>query len=190
MVEGQSVSPKGKNSLCWRAQGGIGKPRLESVFSWALPGMDASIHERMLVTSSHERLYYLLLGQHFYELVPGAYSFSMKEKSGQANGIIRAELAGIESGYFSGVAHPDRSYRYLKHGETADVGLAKELIVAAKERHVPLERNLSSMETGQYYPDMFWKYCPGDYLVGLDAHSASEMVRRYHEAAFWDEMEE
>lgn len=57
MVEGQSVSPKGKNSLCWRAQGGIGKPRLESVFSRALPDMDASVHERMLVTSSHERLH-------------------------------------------------------------------------------------------------------------------------------------
>lgn len=57
MVEGQSVSPKGKNSLCWRAQGGIGKPRLESVFSRVLPDMDASVHERMLVTSSHERLH-------------------------------------------------------------------------------------------------------------------------------------
>ena len=57
MVEGQSVSPKGKNSLCWRARGGIGKPRLESVFSRALPNMDASIRERMLVTSSHERLH-------------------------------------------------------------------------------------------------------------------------------------
>ena len=59
MVEGQSVSPKGKNSLCWRAQGGIGKPRLESVFSRVLPNMDASVHERMLVTSSHERLHYV-----------------------------------------------------------------------------------------------------------------------------------
>lgn len=137
-----------------------------------------------------ERIEYLLLGQHFYELAPGVYSFSMKEKSGQANGIIRAELSGVESGYFSGVAHPDRSYRYLKPGETADVGLAKELIVAAREHHIPLERNLSSMETGQFYPEMFWKHCPDDYLVGLDAHSVSEMARRYHEAAFWNEMGE
>lgn len=41
-----------------------------------------------------ERIEYLLLGQHFYELAPGVYSFSMKEKSGQADGIVRAELAG------------------------------------------------------------------------------------------------
>ena len=46
------------------------------------------------------------------------------------------------------------------------------------------------METGQYYPDMFWEYCFDDYLVGLDAHSVSEMARRYHEAAFWNEMGE
>lgn len=66
MVEGQSVSPKGKNSLCWRAQGGIGKPRLESVFSRVLPNMDASVHERMLVTSSHERL-------HNFQYIYGQY---------------------------------------------------------------------------------------------------------------------
>lgn len=151
-----------------------------------LPGFRA-YYEKL---REDERIEYLLLGQHFYELAPGAYSFSMKEKSGQANSIIQAELVGVESGYFSGVAHPDRGYRYLKPGETADVGLAKELVVAAREHHIPLERNLSSMEIGQYYPDMFWKHCPDDYLVGLDAHSVSEMARRYHEAAFWNEIGE
>ena len=52
----------------------------------------------------------------------------------------------MESGYFSGIAHPDRSYRYLKPGEQADIGIVKELINAAAEYHIPLEKNISSME--------------------------------------------
>lgn len=46
----------------------------------------------------------------------------------------------MESGYFSGIAHPDRSYRYLKPGEQADIGIVKELINAAAEYHIPLEK--------------------------------------------------
>lgn len=133
-----------------------------------------------------EGIEYLLLGQHFYELAPGEYSFSKKGLSGRADGIVRAELEGVESGYFSGIAHPDRSYRYLKPGEEADIGLVKELIAAASEYHIPLEKNISSMEANWYYPEIFWKYCTDDYLVGLDAHSVSEMMRRYHYSAFFD----
>ena len=111
---------------------------------------------------------------------------SKKGLSGRADGIVRAELEGVESGYFSGIAHPDRSYRYLKPGEQADIGIVKELINAAAEYHIPLEKNISSMEANWYYPEIFWKYCTDDYLVGLDAHSVSEMMRRYHYSTFFD----
>ena len=63
------------------------------------------------------------------------------------------ELEGVESGYFSGIAHPNRSYRYLKPGEQADIGIVKELINAAAEYHIPLEKNISSMEANWYYPE-------------------------------------
>ena len=147
-----------------------------------LPGFQA-YYEKL---KEDEGIEYLLLGQHFYELAPGEYSFSKKGLSGRADGIVRAELEGVESGYFSGIAHPDRSYRYLKPGEQADIGIVKELINAAAEYHIPLEKNISSMEANWYYPEIFWKYCTDDYLVGLDAHSVSEMMRRYDYSAFFD----
>lgn len=84
-----------------------------------LPGFQ-SYYEKL---KEDEGIEYLLLGQHFYELAPGEYSFSKKGLSGRADGIVRAELEGVESGYFSGIAHPDRSYRYLKPGEQADIAV-------------------------------------------------------------------
>ena len=133
-----------------------------------------------------EKIEFLMLGQHFYALSPGVYSFSRKTQEDRANGIMRAELAGVESGYFSCVAHPDRGYRYFKPGEHADAGLAKELIAAAKDHRIPLEKNISSIEKNWFFEELFWNLCSQDYLVGLDAHSVTEMTKRYHYAAFLD----
>lgn len=147
-----------------------------------LPGFE-SYYEQL---KGDERIEFLMLGQHFYELAPGVYSFSVKEKEKRCEGILRAEIAGVESGYFSCVAHPDRGYRYLKKEERTDPGLAKELIEVAKARHIPLEKNISSMEKSWFYVEKFWKYCSDDYLVGLDAHSVAEMMKRYGYATFFD----
>lgn len=133
-----------------------------------------------------ERIEFLMLGQHFYELQQGVYSFSAKNMPGRADGILRAEIAGVESGYFSCVAHPDRGYRYLKNGEKSDAALAKELIAAAKAHQIPLERNISSMEKNWFYQERFWDFCDADYLVGLDAHSVAEMTKRYRYMIFFD----
>lgn len=133
-----------------------------------------------------EKIEFLILGQHFYALSAGVYSFSGKAQEDRANGIMRAELAGVESGYFSCVAHPDRGYRYLKSGELADTGLAKELIAAAKDHQIPFEKNISSIEKNWFFEELFWDLCSQDYLVGLDAHSVTEMTKRYHYAIFFD----
>lgn len=133
-----------------------------------------------------EQIEFLMLGQHFYEMEPGVYSFSGYRKEGEnrANGIMRAQLSGIESGFFSCVAHPDRGYRYLKKGECADFSLTKEVIAAAKTRQIPFEKNLSSMERNWFYEELFWNLCDQDYIVGLDAHSVTEMRERYRYTLF------
>lgn len=97
---------------------------------------------------------------------------------------MRAQIAGVKSGYFSCVAHPDRGYRYLKEGETTDPALAVELVNVAEAFHIPLEKNISSMEKDWFYEDRFWKLCHLDYLVGLDAHSVAELIKRYHYSVF------
>lgn len=135
-----------------------------------------------------EQIEFLMLGQHFYEVEPGVYSFSGQRKEGEnrANGIMQAQLAGIESGFFSCIAHPDRGYRYLKKSEDADMGLAKEVIAAAETYQISFEKNLSSMERSWFYEELFWNFCNQDYIVGLDAHSVTEMINRYRYTTFFD----
>ena len=131
-----------------------------------------------------EQIEFLMIGQHFYEIEPGSYSFLAKSDAKKADGIIQAEIEGVESGLFSCVAHPDRGYRYAKNIADVDHSLAKVLIDTAKEHHVLLEKNVSSMERNCFYPDEFWKFSHENYLVGVDAHSVEEMERRYRYAAF------
>lgn len=133
-----------------------------------------------------EKIEFLLLGQHFYELSSGLYSFSQKKGSKRAEGILKAEIDGVKSGYFSCVAHPDRGFRYLQAGEKPDLGLVKELIAVSKDYQIPLEKNISSMEKQWFYQELFWNFCDQDYFVGLDAHSVTEMTKRYHYTAFFD----
>ena len=135
-----------------------------------------------------EQIEFLMLGQHFYEVEPGVYSFSgqRREEENRANGIMQAQLAGIESGFFSCIAHPDRGYRYLKKSEDADMGLAKEVIAAAETYQISFEKNLSSMERNWFYEELFWNLCDQDYVVGLDAHSVTEMINRYRYTTFFD----
>lgn len=147
-----------------------------------LPGYQAYYE----LLKEDERIEFLMLGQHFYEQEPGTYSFSRRDLTDRADGLMRAEIAGVKSGYFSCVAHPDRGYRYLKEGEKTDPALAVELVDVAKARNISLEKNISSMEKNWFYEDKFWKFCRQDYLVGLDAHSVAELTKRYHYATFFD----
>ena len=147
-----------------------------------LPGFQA-YYERL----KHDgQIEFLMLGQHFYELEPEVYSFAKTAWQSQGNRLIQTESEGVKSGYFSCVAHPDRVYRYLKPGEKPDHGLAKELIAVANDHGIPLEKNISSVSRRCFYQEEFWDFQDQDYLVGLDAHSVTEMTKRYHYAAFFD----
>lgn len=145
-----------------------------------LPGFQA-YYEQL---KHDNKIEFLMLGQHFYEVEPGIYSFEKKEWKQQADKFIQSEIDGIKSGYFSCVAHPDRGYRYLPYGTYPDEGLAKELIAVAKDLHTPLEKNIGSMAAKCFYQSVFWCYHEQDYLLGLDAHSTYDLRRRYQYSEF------
>lgn len=66
---------------------------------------------------SMEGLDFLMLGQHMYEVSPGYYSFSLEKeeiKRLEAPGMGQSIIAGIATGYFDVVAHPDRTFRRRK----------------------------------------------------------------------------
>ncbi|MGB4661760.1 MAG: PHP domain-containing protein [Mobilitalea sp.] len=127
-----------------------------------------------------EGLELMILGQHFYEVEPEVYSFSMEEKYCEYLGLGKAILYGIKSGCFSAVAHPDRIFRRKTEWDESMTELSKEIIDAAKDKGVLLEINESSIRRKQYKQE-FWDLVPCDVktIEGIDAHSVAELNEEF-----------
>lgn len=123
----------------------------------------------------------LMLGQHMAETETG-YTFSWdKEKLNNDEYIAlgEAEKQGIESGYFSVVAHPDRIFRRQKVWTDNMQKVADQVIEAAKLNNVVLEQNESSKRDKYHYWNEFWAQVTDVPIVhGLDAHFISELIHR------------
>ena len=121
----------------------------------------------------------LMIGQHFYEIENGRYSFKLsKDEIAEKEflGCGKAIVNGINSGFFDVVAHPDRMFRKKKEwrGEIEDS--AKRIMACAKKHGVMLEQNESSKRHAHYYRDEFWKVVPNEIVVaGLDAHNVGAL---------------
>lgn len=122
----------------------------------------------------------LMLGQHFYEISSGAYSFMVPEKNAwEYQGCMDALMEGISTGLFSVVAHPDHSFRRIKSWTTDCELKSKQLIALAREKDVILEQNFSSQHHSKHYRTEFWGLVPPEnkVLQGIDAHSISDIER-------------
>ena len=120
----------------------------------------------------------LLLGQYFYEISPGKYSFMYPEQNAyEYQGCMEAIIEGINTGIFYAVAHPDRSFRRIKHWMPECEGASMKVITAAQEKGVYLEKNFSSQHHSKHYWKEFWELIPQDnkVLQGIDAHSISDI---------------
>lgn len=122
----------------------------------------------------------LMLGQHFYEISPGVYSFMVPEKNAwEYQGCLEAIIEGITTGLFPVVAHPDRSFRRIRNW-TKDCELkSNQLIALARVKDVILEQNFSSQHHSKHYWKEFWNLVPPEnkVLQGIDAHSISDIER-------------
>lgn len=124
----------------------------------------------------------LMIGQHFYECEDGTYSFSLQKeilRAEEAEGICKAMIEGMLTGYFQVVAHPDRMFRKCKCWTERMERLANDVIQIARERNIILEQNLASMEREYQYWNEFWRLVPEDMntIIGTDAHSSQEIQR-------------
>lgn len=131
----------------------------------------------------------LLLGQHMAEMPgsPPAYSFSESEeflKENEYKLLGRAIVQGINTGYFGAVAHPDRIFRRRDVWSEDTMAVSSEIIKAASAVDIPLEMNLSSVESQKNYKPQFWQLVPDNTkrLIGFDAHYLNEMETRYIES--------
>lgn len=138
------------------------------------------------------RIESLLLGQHMAEdsRLPGLYTFAWKKDKLEMNefrALGRAEVAGIRSGYFDVVAHPDRIFRRCKQWTPEMDAIADRIIAEAIKKDIPLELNMHSIRCKGHYWKQFWDKVPDDanVLIGLDAHSVPDLERRYQRSRSW-----
>lgn len=119
----------------------------------------------------------LLLGQHFYEVFPSEWSFNLLNKNNEWEGLIEAQISGIESGLFDIVAHPDRIFRRCSCWSDNMNIKSQKLIDAAIKNNVILEKNFSSKKEKRYFWKKFWKLVPDVQYIkyGCDAHSLNDM---------------
>lgn len=140
-----------------------------------LPTFD-SYYEKLC---SIKELDILMIGQHFCEISPEKYSFSIKQTPLEyAESINFSTIAGISTGLFSHIAHPDRMFRHCQSWSAAMSTISNDIISAVQKENIILERNLYSIENGTYWPE-FWKHVPNTIktIYGTDAHCTHEIDR-------------
>lgn len=122
---------------------------------------------------------YIIFGNHFYktdEQYPyfGRYTTTYEMLQLYEESILK----GMESGLFTYVAHPDLFIRSYPKFDAHCVNLSRKICKKAKEMNLPLEYNISGLETckgkkeGFPHP-AFWKIAADEgclSVVGLDAH--------------------
>lgn len=152
--------------------------------------------EDMLSLAKRLGAEYLILGEHYpsYEDGRFLYSGTQTDNAKALKAYVDGCVAGIESGVFTYVAHPD-VFNFT--GDTAlYVSEMKRLCEASKRCDIPLEINFLGIRSNRHYPrELFWKTagetgCSAVY--GFDAHSpdsafdiaskprADEIVEKYN----------
>lgn len=137
------------------------------------------------------RLDYLLLGVHCAdhdEHLHHYYARSTKET--QVEEYLRCTLAGMESGLFAYLAHPDLCLANYPRYDAAAEHMVHSICRRAKELDMPLEYNLYGIDKqrrgrhkGLCYPcKLFWE-AAADHgckaVIGVDAHRPEHFNRQY-----------
>lgn len=122
---------------------------------------------------------YLILGQHYiHNEMSHEYSGNRWNGEAELCDYVNECIAGIETGRFFYIAHPDICYRADKD-EVYDRHMCR-LCEAAKANGVPLEINLLGIRSHRYYPvDEFFDIVGevgNDVILGCDAHEPESMA--------------
>lgn len=93
-------------------------------------------------------------------------------------------VAGMESGLFDVIAHPDQIFRRKKQWDSEAVELSRQIKECAVHTGVVLEKNISNMfekKRKHLYWQEFWRGLSKEVKViyGVDAHSVEEMEDNY-----------
>ncbi len=124
----------------------------------------------------------LMIGQHFYECDKGKYSFNpdnRKPSVYEYDGLSRALIMGMDTGYFNVIAHPDRMFRECREWTPEMDKISTIVINKAIDKNIILEQNLSSMEKEYQYWTQLWDKVTEEVSIikGIDAHSVLDLEK-------------
>ena len=121
---------------------------------------------------------YLILGQHFITGEPGPSSFAPTADPALLRLYFDTVLAGLETGRFLYVAHPDNLP--FTGDDAAYAAVVRPFLRRVKELAIPLEINRLGLQDHRNYPsERFFRLCAevgNSVVVGVDAH-APECLR-------------
>jgi histidinol-phosphatase (PHP family) len=123
---------------------------------------------------------YLILGQHMLENEETQeYSSAPTGKEDILRRYVDQVIAGMETGAFSYLAHPDL-LRWTGNAEVYQIQM-RRLCEAARRLDLPLEINFLGLYEGRHYPnDAFWKIAGetgNRAILGCDAHEPAALNR-------------
>ena len=121
---------------------------------------------------------YLLLAQHFNDSRETVYNPRMQLSRTDLKRYVDGVVAGMETGRFSCVAHPDLFW-FVGPEKVYRREMAR-LCERAKDLDVPLEINILGLRTGRCYPnETFWAVAQETgcrAVLGCDAHDPRDVA--------------
>ena len=124
---------------------------------------------------------FLILGQHYsLDWKVGARSFLPQTDPKDLYDYTDNVCAGIETGLYSCVAHPD-VFNWCGDEKLYEAQ-ARRICETAKKYAVPLELNSPGDDVGRYYPsERFFRIaadCKNEVIIGCDAHDPEKMTNQ------------
>lgn len=136
------------------------------------------LFEGMLRVLSPYPVDYLILAQHFNDSREAIYNPHMQLSREALGQYVDMVVAGMETGRFSCVAHPDL-FCYVGPDRVYRQEMAR-ICRRAKELDVPLEINILGLREGRCYPnDRFWPLVKAEgcrAILGCDAHTPQDVA--------------
>lgn len=122
---------------------------------------------------------YLILGQHWLGNEEGEHgSGGATADEALLRRYCRQVIAGLETGKFSYLAHPDL-FRFVGE-ESVYRRHMQEVVRFAREADIPLEINLLGLAMNKHYPRRaFWELAAEEncnVILGLDAHTPEQVA--------------
>ena len=135
-----------------------------------------SYFDRMLKTALDLGAEYLILGQHYSDGdIDGLHNSIKTEDADKLKKYVDTVCEGIESGYFTYVAHPD-VINFVGDSEVYKKEM-RRICVASRENNIPLEINFLGIREGRNYPSpIFWQMVGEEkspVTFGCDAHEVN-----------------